>query len=207
MRLKAREATFKELIEGEKQFQVPLFQRTYTWEETNLKRLWEDVLNQTEELANGDPGPTHFLGSIVLAPSPLMQVYSAHWLPMQKELGENLELLIYLDLILHGEERAKQSDLYSAEQRRLTPASGNEALLQAEVVNLQGAGVSSSCSSTRAPNLTGRSARGCDASTSGRRRPPTRCCCTCWSCGSRARRPLRRSRRRSSTSRASWSGG
>jgi hypothetical protein len=28
------------LLEGERQFQVPLYQRTYTWIERNLKQLW-----------------------------------------------------------------------------------------------------------------------------------------------------------------------
>jgi alkylated DNA nucleotide flippase Atl1 len=300
--MKARETTFKELIEGEKQFQVPLFQRTYTWSESDLEQFWADVLEQADELADGQPGPTHFLGSIVLAPSPLMQasdvrrwlvidgqqrlttwmlvmcalrdhlaetdqdefsrindlyltnrwkrgadhyrllptqsdraafvasvddtptkgggdniggaynyfrrvlvraddpndphdlervervlcarleivevtadtadnvhrifeslnntgvglsqadlvrnyifmnlptrgaeVYERHWLPMQRALGEDLELLIYLDVVLHGDERAKQADLYSAEQRRLEPIARDQDALAREVSEL-----------------------------------------------------------------------
>jgi alkylated DNA nucleotide flippase Atl1 len=302
--MKARETTFKELIEGQKQFQVPLFQRTYTWTDTDLQQFWDDVLDQADELADGQPGPTHFLGSIVLAPSPLMQasdvrrwlivdgqqrlttwtlamcalrdhlaetdqdefsrinelylinrwkrgpgpdryrllptqgdqtaffaciddtptkgggdniggaynyfrrvivkaddpndphdlervesvlcarleivevtadaadnvhrifeslnntgvglsqadlvrnylfmnlpergpeIYEAHWLPMQRALGEDLELLIYLDLVLHGNERARQADLYSAEQRRLEPIAKDENALAVEVARL-----------------------------------------------------------------------
>jgi len=68
--VKAQETTFQQLIQGEKPFQVPLYQRTYSWQEPQLRRLWDDVLCQAEALATGTPGPTHFLGSIVLAPSP-----------------------------------------------------------------------------------------------------------------------------------------
>src|SRR5207244_13558570 len=70
------ESTLKQLIEGEKQFQVPLYQRQYAWESAQLSQLWEDVLEQYDLLTPdeaGEPGadaPTHFLGSMVLAPSP-----------------------------------------------------------------------------------------------------------------------------------------
>jgi hypothetical protein len=71
--VKAQETTFQALIQGEKQFQVPLYQRTYSWQEQQLRQLWSDILDQAEVLASGSPGPTHFLGSVVLAPSPSLQ--------------------------------------------------------------------------------------------------------------------------------------
>ena len=58
------------LVEGERQFQVPLYQRTYTWVERNLEQLWSDIVDQALLAEEGRDG-THFLGSIVLAPSPL----------------------------------------------------------------------------------------------------------------------------------------
>jgi alkylated DNA nucleotide flippase Atl1 len=58
------------LVEGERQFQVPLYQRTYTWIERNLEQLWSDIVDQALLAEEGRDG-THFLGSIVLAPSPL----------------------------------------------------------------------------------------------------------------------------------------
>lgn len=75
------ESTLKELIEGEKQFQVPLYQRQYAWESPQLSQLWEDVLEQYDLLTPDENGgidsraPTHFLGSLVLAPSPQMQAH------------------------------------------------------------------------------------------------------------------------------------
>ncbi|MDL4775226.1 MULTISPECIES: GmrSD restriction endonuclease domain-containing protein [Thermomonosporaceae] len=65
----ARETTLQELLEGSKQYQVPLYQRTYGWETEQLQRLWDDVEQLAEDRAER-PGITHFIGSLVLAPSP-----------------------------------------------------------------------------------------------------------------------------------------
>jgi uncharacterized protein with ParB-like and HNH nuclease domain len=65
----ARETTLQELLEGSKQYRVPLYQRTYSWTKTQLARLWDDL----EQLAKdrvSKPALTHFIGSLVLAPSP-----------------------------------------------------------------------------------------------------------------------------------------
>ncbi len=45
----ARETTLQELLEGAKQYQVPLYQRTYSWKQTQLERLWKDVLQLAED--------------------------------------------------------------------------------------------------------------------------------------------------------------
>lgn len=71
----ARETTLQELLEGSKQYQVPLYQRTYSWTKPQLRRLWEDVTKLAEDRRepydrNGTARPTHFIGSLVLAPSP-----------------------------------------------------------------------------------------------------------------------------------------
>src|SRR5437870_12520802 len=75
------ESTLKSLVEGQRQFQVPLYQRQYTWDTTQLSQLWEDVLEQYDLLTPDEAGhlpdaaPLHFLGSMVLAPSPMMQAH------------------------------------------------------------------------------------------------------------------------------------
>jgi alkylated DNA nucleotide flippase Atl1 len=65
----ARETTLQELLEGAKQYQVPLYQRTYSWKKDQLVRLWEDVVQLAEDRMTA-PALTHFIGSLVLAPSP-----------------------------------------------------------------------------------------------------------------------------------------
>lgn len=65
----ARETSLQELLEGTKQYQVPLYQRTYSWRRAQLERLWEDLLKLAEDRLD-DSTVTHFIGSLVLAPSP-----------------------------------------------------------------------------------------------------------------------------------------
>jgi uncharacterized protein with ParB-like and HNH nuclease domain len=65
----ARETTLQELLEGSKQYQVPLYQRTYSWTKPQLARLWDDVRQLAADRTDR-PGLTHFIGSLVLAPSP-----------------------------------------------------------------------------------------------------------------------------------------
>lgn len=65
----AIQTTLQELLGGPKQYQVPLYQRTYAWTEKNTGRLWDDLLLLVQDLAE-DPHATHFIGSVVLAPSP-----------------------------------------------------------------------------------------------------------------------------------------
>jgi alkylated DNA nucleotide flippase Atl1 len=66
----ARETTLQELLGGAKQYQVPLYQRTYSWGKDQLDKLWEDILQLTEDRVN-IPDLTHFMGSLVLAQSPM----------------------------------------------------------------------------------------------------------------------------------------
>ena len=65
----ARETTLQELLEGAKQYQVPLYQRTYSWKKDQLRRLWEDIVQLAGDRVTS-PDLTHFIGSLVLAPSP-----------------------------------------------------------------------------------------------------------------------------------------
>lgn len=65
----AEETTLQALLEGTKQYQVPLYQRTYSWSNVQLDRLWDDIAKLAEDRVDA-PGATHFVGSLVLAPSP-----------------------------------------------------------------------------------------------------------------------------------------
>ncbi|GGU11409.1 GmrSD restriction endonuclease domain-containing protein [Actinomadura citrea] len=77
--MKASETTLRKLIAGEKQFVVPLFQRPYAWTDNHLKPLWQDVVAQADAVAQGSPRG-HFLGSVVLAPSPHASPSLARWI-------------------------------------------------------------------------------------------------------------------------------
>jgi len=66
-----RETTLKSLIQGEKQFRVPLYQRQYTWKLAQYEALWASIMEQYELITGNDEHPgTHFIGSVVLAEIP-----------------------------------------------------------------------------------------------------------------------------------------
>ncbi len=59
--MQARDTDFLELLNGNKQFAVPIFQRRYSWEKKHCEKLWNDVLS----LGKDSTDRSHFLGSIV----------------------------------------------------------------------------------------------------------------------------------------------
>ncbi|MBZ6136476.1 MULTISPECIES: DUF262 domain-containing protein [Streptomyces] len=80
--MQAKETLFADLVQGRaQQFQVPLYQRTYSWTEKHLKQLWVDILEQADLLdSEEEKASTHFLGSVVLAPSPQNEATFPRWL-------------------------------------------------------------------------------------------------------------------------------
>lgn len=78
--LRAQEITFLKLVQGEKQFQVPLYQRTYSWTRKQLERLWDDLIDLIEQQLEGRSPAPHFLGSVVLAPGQLQAGGVQRWL-------------------------------------------------------------------------------------------------------------------------------
>lgn len=52
--------TFSGFVTGDKQFQVPLYQRNYSWEEEHVEDLWDDLVEAVE--MNRD----HYIGTFLL---------------------------------------------------------------------------------------------------------------------------------------------
>lgn len=67
--VKAKETNLEGVLEGKKQYQVPLYQRRYTWGKDQIDQLWADLVDVVEA-RKSDPSATHFIGSLVLAASP-----------------------------------------------------------------------------------------------------------------------------------------
>jgi uncharacterized protein with ParB-like and HNH nuclease domain len=63
--VKASETKFQPIIEGTKQYVVPLFQRAYSWDKKEWEMLWEDLVY----LCENDEPKSHFIGSIVTMPT------------------------------------------------------------------------------------------------------------------------------------------
>ena len=63
--MKASQTNFQPIIEGVKQYVVPLFQRPYTWKQPHWETLWNDLM----ELYETEQPRSHFIGSIVTMPT------------------------------------------------------------------------------------------------------------------------------------------
>lgn len=61
----AKETRLQEIIEGTKQYVIPLFQRSYSWTSKEWSVLWKDI----SELAEMEKPRVHFMGSIVNMPT------------------------------------------------------------------------------------------------------------------------------------------
>ncbi|WP_251450631.1 DUF262 domain-containing protein [Microbacterium sp. Marseille-Q6648] len=61
-----QEIRLQQVLEGAKQYRVPLYQRTYSWSPKQLGRLWSDVVDLADARVD-DPRATHFTGSLVLS--------------------------------------------------------------------------------------------------------------------------------------------
>lgn len=73
--------TVKGLIEGLKQFEVPIWQRQYTWGEGQHEQLWNDLLEQYNDLGQDQQASTgHFFGSFVLGPRDATATGITHFL-------------------------------------------------------------------------------------------------------------------------------
>ena len=59
--MKANETTFQHVIEGTKQYIVPLFQRPYCWDKSQWETLWNDLVEMQDVVRPR----SHFIGSIV----------------------------------------------------------------------------------------------------------------------------------------------
>lgn len=65
----AKQTRFTAVLSGKYQLRVPLYQRRYAWKRDAWTALWDDVLHLALDQET-DPGARHFLGSVVLAPTP-----------------------------------------------------------------------------------------------------------------------------------------
>lgn len=59
--MKATQSQLFKILDGSKQFRIPIYQRTYSWTEKQCEQLWDDIIRISEN----DDIPGHFIGSIV----------------------------------------------------------------------------------------------------------------------------------------------
>lgn len=63
--MQAKETRLRTILEGQNQYVIPLFQRTYSWDVKEWQMLWDDLV----EMFDSDAPRTHFVGSIVSMPT------------------------------------------------------------------------------------------------------------------------------------------
>ncbi|MDR3081219.1 MAG: DUF262 domain-containing protein, partial [Streptomyces sp.] len=106
--MRAQEITFLNLVQGEKQFQVPLYQRTYSWGTEQLKRLWEDIGELVDQHLAGDSAAPHFLGSVVLAPGRFQAGGVQRWLVVDGQQRLTTLMLAFTALRDHFKDTGAQ---------------------------------------------------------------------------------------------------
>lgn len=121
--MKAYETTFQKMVEGTKQFQVPLYQRTYSWGREELETLWADLTEQVErDREAGERGreaPEHFIGSVVLAPGASAASDMTRWLVVdgqQRLTSLTIALAALRDTLREVEEPPEDGDPSEADR-------------------------------------------------------------------------------------------
>jgi len=74
--LKAEDVRITELLEGPKQFIVPVFQRDYSWGTKHCLQLWKDILR----VGSDNNAKAHFIGSLVYIAAEETSAKITRWL-------------------------------------------------------------------------------------------------------------------------------
>lgn len=63
--MKASSANLLSLIKGPRQFIIPIYQRTYSWHQTQCEQLFNDILRISENTTELNESQGYFISSIV----------------------------------------------------------------------------------------------------------------------------------------------
>ena len=107
--MQAKETKLQDIIEGTKQYVIPLFQRTYSWEQKEWKILWEDIV----ELCEAKNPRTHFIGSIVNMPTVSVPEGVAKYLLIDGQ--QRLTTIFVLLILLRNKAREAQNGRFADE--------------------------------------------------------------------------------------------
>lgn len=93
--MKAQDLQFTQLIQGAKQFIIPIFQRTYSWERTHCEQLWNDIIR----VGKNSDLESHFIGSAVYIPENETSAAITRWLVIDGQQRITTITLILLALM------------------------------------------------------------------------------------------------------------
>lgn len=74
--MKAEDVRLTELLEGPKQFIVPVFQRDYSWGTKHCLQLWKDIVR----VGSDENTKAHFVGSVVYVAAEETSAKITRWL-------------------------------------------------------------------------------------------------------------------------------
>jgi len=107
--MQAKETKLQDIIEGTKQYVIPLFQRTYSWTNKEWDVLWKDLI----ELCESENPRTHFIGSIVSMPTVSVPEGVAKFLLIDGQ--QRLTTIFVLLTLLRNKARETQRQDFSEE--------------------------------------------------------------------------------------------
>ena len=64
--LSASKEKLQSFYMGQNQFVIPFFQRAYVWKADNWSELWDNILEEYNEVKNGNTKSEHFIGTIII---------------------------------------------------------------------------------------------------------------------------------------------
>ena len=92
--MKAQDLQLTQLLQGAKQFIIPIFQRTYSWEKSHCEQLWQDILR----VGAGSDKDSHFIGSVVYIPERETSAAISRWLVIDGQQRITTIVLLLLNL-------------------------------------------------------------------------------------------------------------
>lgn len=107
--MQAKETKLQDIIEGTKQYVIPLFQRTYSWTSKEWEVLWTDLI----ELCEAENPRSHFIGSIVNMPTVSVPEGVAKFLLIDGQ--QRLTTIFILLTLLRNKARESQNQEFAEE--------------------------------------------------------------------------------------------
>ena len=74
--MNAQDQPITQVLNGAKQFIVPIFQRDYSWGTKQCKQLWDDIIR----VGSDENVKSHFLGSVVYVAAEETNAAITRWL-------------------------------------------------------------------------------------------------------------------------------
>jgi len=107
--MQAKETKLQDIIEGTKQYVIPLFQRTYSWTSKEWEVLWKDLV----ELCETENPRTHFIGSIVNMPTVSVPEGVAKYLLIDGQ--QRLTTIFIILILLRNKARESENGRFADE--------------------------------------------------------------------------------------------